>query len=61
MVSRFVRFLCLSLLVVSWTNAAFGQLVGGELQRDVVITLDSGEILKGPLIEQSARLRCIEP
>jgi len=60
MVRRFVRFLCLSLLVASWANTALGQLVGGELQRDVVITLDSGEILKGPLIEQTAEFYTLD-
>ena len=55
--NRFIRFLCLCLLVVGGGGAdASGQLVGGELQRDVVITLDSGEILKGPLIEQTAEI-----
>jgi hypothetical protein len=51
---RFIRFLCLCLLIAAAESHALGQLVGGELQRDVVITLDSGEIIKGPLVEQTA-------
>ena len=51
---RVIHFLFLCLILAAWSPVARGQLIGGELQREVVITLDTGEILKGPLIEQTA-------
>jgi len=53
---RIIRCWCLCLLTLAVGSRALGQLVGGESQREVVITLDSGEILKGPLIEQTPEL-----
>lgn len=57
--SRIMRFLmvCLCICIPA---TALGQLVGGELQRDVVVTLDSGEILKGPLIEQTSEFYTLD-
>ncbi len=51
---RVICFLLLYLCLPASIAAANEQLVGGELEREVVITLDSGEILKGPLIEETA-------
>jgi len=56
-ISSLLLYLCLSVAVAAANNE---QLVGGELQRDVVVTLDSGEILKGPLIEETAEFYKID-
>ncbi|MCB9847566.1 MAG: DUF481 domain-containing protein [Phycisphaeraceae bacterium] len=47
-------WVCLCFLLGLCALPASGQLVGGESEREVVITLDSGETLKGPLVGQSA-------
>jgi len=51
---RIIRTLCCCLFIGGWAGHAMGQLAGGEQQREVIITLDTGEVLRGPLVEQTA-------
>lgn len=52
---RVIRVLLVCLWLLASAAPAAAQLVNGEIEREAVVTLDTGEVLRGPIIERTAQ------